>query len=341
MTRPVPHRRPTASVTDVRVGRAVRGPTWQQAALLNNWVHGRGAQLVPLYSPVVQLTGSTKYELRFRVTPNYQTLERLWSIYAVAVDKPETVSVTVPAGGTTFVKHVPFIRNEAVPQTVHEALSAQSGAETTLSIELEPSGDINLRGLGCWELPRATLAQGGSDRGMDNTHFNPGGLIGATPLAPLVATMADGSAGRRASLLQWAVPVLAGGATTTAFAASTTSASHVDIFALPTPVLGRKLGVTDTTKTVTCKVLHWSSDGASTTGTARLNSSKNGASSTVTVGGTTTPTWSDAITLAVDAEDPTVADGRRGSTWDELDVQWARTSGAGTLYIASVSIWEA
>jgi len=340
MTRPVAHRRPACSAADVLVGRAVRGPTWQQAAKLNNWIHGRGAQLVPFYAPNNTLSSGVKYVYKWRVKPNYEAVERLWSVYAVAVDKPETMVITVPSTGTDVTKHVPFVRNEAVPQTVHEVLASQSGSELELSMQLQPSGDVNVYGIGGWEIPRPTLPAATESTGMEPTAFNAGAPIGASEIAPMVATMSDGDAGRRASVLQWAVPVTAGGSTTTAFAASTTSGSYVDVFDLPCPVLARKLGVNDTTELVTCKVLAWSSDGASTTGNCRISSSVHGASSAVSIGGTTTPTWSNAITLSVDSEDPATADGRRSAAWDELDVQWQRTAGAGTLYIASVSIWE-
>jgi hypothetical protein len=336
----VPPYRVAIRTADVLAGASVRGPTWIDCAHLANWVLGRGANVLPGCAPIASLAPATDYALKWRVKPNYQAVERFWWLHIQSTaNDPSDVDITIPDTGAAETRRAQVDANAAWPVEVREVLSAQSAAEAELTAKLNIADGGDLYGIGAWEIPRAELVFGGTDLGSEPSYLFPGSPIAATPLAGIVAATADDSVGRRASLVQWAVPVTAGGSTTTAFAFSTTSATWVDIWALPVPVLARKLGRSDTTGTITAKVLAWASDG-STGGDVRLSGSRAGAGSSTTIGSTTTPTWSAAFTLDVDADDLTASDGRRSSAWEELDVQIQRTSGSGTLYVASASIWE-
>lgn len=341
MTVRVPHNRRNIRTTgEVVAGEAVRGPTWQAGAHLNNWINGRGPQLVPHYSPNVTLTTVT-YLFAYRMKGYYQTIERKWTIQANAVQDPETLTVTPPVGAAQTIYVQPGT-NAPTVDAIQEQLTTQTAAEGELVLTVQPSGAVTIMAIGCEALARPTLATDTNDRGVNITHMNPGSPVSAGNLANIIKTTSDDDTGRRASILQWAVPYSAGGSTTTAFAASTTtdSPSWAQVFELPCPVLARKIGRSATTGTITMKVLHWSSDGASTTGTVRMLSSVNGASTGVAIGGSTTPAWSSADTATVDCDDLSAADGRLNGAWDELDIEFNRGAGSGTLYIASVAIWE-
>ena len=332
----VPSERVAVTAADILAGRAVSSRTWAAIAGLTNCVLGRGANVVPAYSPNVTLTAATEYELRYWIQPRYQALERRWQFGVRGASAVSTVNVELPSGAAAQDITASTGRMHGAPQGLVEALGSQSATAADVTIALTPAdADIVLESIGCWEMPRAALVADASDLGSDLAKFQQGQPISADSLAQIVAALGDNAKiGGRYSLLQWAVPCTAGGSTTTAFAASTASATFQPLFDLPVPVLNRKIGNANVTQ-ASATFLAWVTGGGA--GEVRFTDLTTGSSTAAPIS-VTSPTWSNAVTLDVDCEDLTAADGLQSAAFDTIQVEYRATSG--TIYLASASVWD-
>lgn len=343
-------RRALIDTSEIRAGYTVRGATWSTAAALTNWVLGRGAQLIPAYTPgptnadvpdYAMSAGST-YTFQYYFRPRYQAVQRIWCFTLSGSNNP--VTITVPAGGTS-VTATARPRETTQPVRVVESLSAQSDTEASVSITIAPTvASTWLDSVSCFEVPRAFLTESTTnDRGNDTTELQHGQPVLYESVQPMVGTVTTAAAiGRRASLLQWSVPATVSGSTSTSFAVSTTStaAAGVDVLDRAVPALARKTSLTGLTGSVRVRFLVWT-NGLGTSGQIRFTSSENGSTSWIDVSSaTTSPTWTSAATLTVDCEDPAAADGRQDATWDDMNAQIRSADGVCRIYCAAISAWE-
>ena len=340
---------------DLKSGLAVRGFTWRDAAALNNWTLGNGAELIPTYLPNILLPKTTEHTFQWRTRPRIQAFDRLWSI-SIEVDSgnaASTATIEIPDGAAAVTRHVSRFsatRRERVPFEIQHAISSQSAAEEVLSMSIVCNQtDSRIRFISCREVPRATLVTNTTDYGTALERVMPGQPILNSQLTRLFASVADPTLiGRRASLVQWGVPSHTGGlagTVTTSFAANTTSATFQNLFHLGVPILTRRgywASTMPTTGTVRGKILTWVSVGGA--GEVKFTTDQSGVDTTptsVTGAGYEAPKWTDAHDFAVHCEDLNSTDGRQTAAspaWDLLQVKYRAT--AGTIYVAAVSVWE-
>lgn len=368
MTDPVVGIRPALiPEQDLKSGRAVREGTWAAAAGLSNHLLGRGRCLIPptrIFTDPTAFTGGTEYVFRFRVKPSLQALEREWVFSfddllfdgITSASNPSgprantTYLIEVPNGGTA-ITHV-VAQNEHSTLSITESVGSQSDTDMELTCAITPSA-VTSSGreitVSCWEKPRATLVMDSTDLGANVGELRVAAPIKAELLTILTANAAQTTILKRGGYFHWSQPATAGGATTTAYAVSSTSSTHVPIFAysasgvrtaIGIPILVPKYYRTSTTGTVQVRVLGWTSSGA-TTLSVRATTSRTGTTSSAVTTSATTPTWLTAISLPVDCEDLSTDNGLRGpDTLELVNVEFARSAGAGTVYVAAVSIFD-
>lgn len=355
MTAPVRFRYPIPQSGQALVGKVVRSPTLSDLALASNWAQGRGAQLVPACSAgSVTLGASTTHRFGFYTRPTFPAFARLWTIHAAS---QATISVSVNGDTATAHGLHRYGREGAVVERL-EFLGAQSESAGSEYVEVTTGATYSatIHSIGCVEIPRSELAPtSATERAIDMSTVARGAPIYADS-APsgtdyglyLLADALDDQAdsGRRVGHFAWSVPYLVGGSPTTGFARATTAASgSPDSLLLLPPVVNARpgpivvtTGAAAASVKLRCAVLAWQS--GSTTGTVRFASAQAADTQTAAVSATT-PTWVHTGTdLLVQTEDQSVADGRRGSNWETVAIDFWRASGSGTVYVAAIVIYE-
>ena len=346
MSVPVPERRLSvaqriADGTDVTaITRSVRGVTWIDAARLQCWLAGRGSMEVPSHAPMVTIAASGSSTFAYRVAPRYQTCRYAYSV-CVSAAAPDATRPLVNIGGTDYT--IPCRpRREATPITICLDAASQSTSERTLSLEIKaPSGyAIDVESIGIEALPRTLIEVDANDLGIDRMTLGSRSPIYVTSLATnLLGRQNDlRNACRRVGMFQHSV------GTDSPWTITTASPSWEALLTTGIGILGRQLYSTDTTRTLSWRVYAKCSDGT-TAGSIRINNDSGTAASTITIpAGTTGWTWLPAAnpgTFSADCEDNTTATGLRGGAYDDHTSEVQRTAGAGSVQIASISVFEA
>jgi hypothetical protein len=214
-----------------------------------------------------------------------------------------------------------------------EPLAAQSAALTDLSITItDTDKGVQVVSIACWEQWRPRLAESSNDHGVNFQTVRPGQkvYVGNYPTAAesftgVVSALAAADA-RRVGLFHYSLPTAT---------PVTRSGAYTSIMGLLMPILTRLVTSGQTTGTVYwsayCKVNAGNGDVQITTSHSSVSDSVN-----VTA---TSYAWTTARAISVDCEDMGTADGRRGASWDEIDVQ-IRGNGGNTLSLAAFSVWE-
>lgn len=333
------YRRNGAPQDGISASRPVGGSEWTAAARLQNHVASRGRVLVPTMRPEPVTLTKTVYEYAFWMVPTYNALVRRWRVSATC-DGPLELSVN---GGTSV--RDPELGSAASRNTARlparalrfdEVLVSQTATESGAILELDCDGDtLVVDSIECFELPRAFIDADSNELGVELAPFRSSQPIRADVFANLYAGAMNADVGRRV-FFQWAVPYSAAGSATTDFAASTTSATFGDLFAVAKLCLARKL-YNDGAAYTFCngRVFAWVSPGGG--GEVRFTTAA-GTSAVVAISNTS-PEWSDAVTdVRVLHEDIGADDGVPGAGIDEVQVELRATSG--TLYIASAIAYE-
>lgn len=333
----------------VRCAAPVSARTWQNVAQNVNYALGHGMQIVPLHTPQTGATSVPKNnsrEFHFRVEPRAQALARIWSV----VVQPSGTgrgeyTITAPAGTGTAVVAYASDRDTMAPVTYTEYLSAQSAAETEISIRIAVGNeatdqDLQVMAIGCFEVPRAQLAMSSTDYGVDIEtcgHRQP--IYDATSayvsISGVSSSLYQARQSCRRSLLQQSY----GSDTTTAW--STASTSYVDVTEGAVPMLNRYLYNGDNQRPARFKVYcRHSAGGVSCS--VRLTMSRSAGTTTATFTPTTSFAWwpATAGSIDIDAEDMSSSDGLRSSTFDNARIEAKLDSASGTFYIGAVSVWE-
>lgn len=344
MSAQVPTRRGYHPAREVLNGRPVMGSTWAKAGAMVNWLLGRGGQIVPAHVLDVDLVSGHEYSLAYYAFPRLHTLHRLWSFNGVAASGGVSLLVKVPPvldGNPNPGESVTFGSNvsAASPRTVLERLDDTDSEQTAIELLLTPNANMRLYSVSAVDVPRANLLTDGAtstdECGVDLARFAPGQPLTYSSVSNIFEVLERPLfLGRRASLMQWAVPYEDNGSPTTTFAKSTTG-SGATITRLPIPILA---GMTTggATRSMYCSALLWT-----TGGTATLTFSSSETSDTLALSSTSaTPEWVSNNGFLVETESLSEDDGRPSADWDEVTVTLTRTGAAGTAYCASFGIWE-
>lgn len=342
----VPFNPSPANETKVRGGSPISSATFQDAALTLNWAMGHGAELVPFYTPKVNISAGSSLSFAYRVEPRYQQVQRAWVISV----KSQTNSLaefdfTPSVSGVTTTHYGAFRPEDLATIVVTESVASQSSSEVEIGFTIDATDAITVMSVGCWEVPRYALGTSASDGGVDIDSLLPREPIydttGKSYGGVLESVVTARTAARRNGILQlsW------GSSTTAGHSISTTSSLYDNPLRGAISQLARLLYRTasaGTTRNHYWRVLARSASAGAGSADCRL-SMTNGATSTITFTPTTTWTWypttaGSANTIAVNVEDLDEADGRRGAAWDDSTFEFQIASG--TLHVATISVWE-
>ena len=335
MTATVPAARKVVQQADVITGVAVRGRTWLDAGELANWCGGNGEMLVPAYSPEHNLASGTNHTFRFRVTPPGRAVRRVWALYlegncAITLDGNVGPSADyITDSGGTGVRYV-------------EDLTAKSSALHEISLTITnaaSSAGLDVKSIACFEDPRITLDKDATDLGVELTTLAVREPIEARSYSSLGGIAAALASAQRRQYFNVARP------DNTTDAWSTTSGTFVGMLT-EIPILARKLLPADTTGNVRFAALCRASD-ATTDGEIDItnNASGNNVTLVVTNPGTTFAWYTIDFPSDILCEDLTEATG-----WPDgalltvasktLNIDFRRSGGAGTFYVATIAAIE-
>lgn len=319
----VPQFREKIQFTSIVAGKPVASTDWQRAAAVQNWIAGRGRQVIPTFKPEHSGNKNTTFRYAIRILPSYSSID------LIAMVATKNVASTLPG----IVDAPSPILLSASPRAAYSSAAIDINLDVTA-----PVTDITVESIAIYEVPRAYIEQTASAGGIDVTALAASQPITAASVEPLADALADDTFGSRV-LAFHAVPYSDGSSTITTYATASTSATYAAVVGgNGVPVLARKKRVGDTTRTVKARCYGWVTSG--TTGQFRVTSSVNGASGVVSFTNTT-PAWSGEITdLVVDCEDLSTTTGLQSATWDELTVESRRSAGAGTVYVSSWIVYE-
>ncbi len=345
----------------VRGGMSIKSLTMQDVAKLLHWSIGRGGQLIPCYSPNYAIPALRTARFKFRVQPRYQAYSRIWTIGTRTISASGSLEykVATPSGGTqkTYNALSGYTANN--PILHYHDLSAQSSAETEISIDIEnanASGTITVESIGCFDVPRLDLALAAYDYGVDVETLGHRQPIFYDDDGKGISSLATTSAeafglAHRTGMFHHAWPIVGDAGVYGISAAKTVTATAYD------PVFKSAAGATraapqlarkerrDGAAGYTLKTINVGVLGAVTGGSGDVRfTMTNGATVTLNVtatatafGGTSAGTWVTS-TINVTTEDASTANGLRAAAWDLATIE-ARKNTSGTLYIAGVSMW--
>ena len=335
MTATVPAARKVVQQADVITGVAVRGRTWLDAGELANWCGGNGEMLVPAYSPEQTIPAGGSRVFRYRVTPPGRAVRRVWVLYlegnsaiSIVGNVGPSVDYITDSGGT-WVRYV-------------EDLTAKSSALQEISLTITnaaSSAGLDVKSIACFEDPRITLDKDATDLGVELTTLAVREPIEARPYSSLGGIAAALASAQRRQYFNVARP------DNTTDAWGTTSGTFVAMLT-EIPILARKLLPADTTGNVRFAALCRASD-ATTDGEIDItnNASGNNVTLVVTNPGTTFAWYTIDFPSDILCEDLTEATG-----WPDgalltvasktLNIDFRRSGGAGTFYVATIAAIE-
>jgi len=331
-----PSYRIVANQSEVQIGRSVRGGTWQEPAQLATWIAGRGTMDVPCYAPAVQVDEGETHVFKWRVKPRYVTTRYA---YSIRISSPAVVSLTITIDGVAH-PYTAWPRAQAVNQTYFVDRDVQSSAVAELELSVtgadsQPSGTVLVEAISIEAVPRALVLCDDNECGVQGELFRPRNPIIQRNIHDALIDRIDNlrDVTRRPSMLQHARSDLD---------PWTVAGSPVSLFDDGVAMLMPNYYGADGTGVVSWAALVKCSTSA-TAGTIDVSNIASGtnADQIVIPTNTTSWTWIEGGTgFDVDAEDNAAPDGRRLARNDDATFVATRTAGAGTISIATLSIWS-
>ncbi len=328
----VPTRRPDVNYHDIQVGDAVRALTQSQLANLAHWVRARGRVLVPEHYCKTKIVSGSPITQRYKVRESGLAIARVW-IGRGRVSGSSFGSLTIKASGASAsVTSASAYSDGPDGHFVHIEPCSKSSGVTELQITATSTSVVGdeLTSVGCWELPRAALARGGTDLGLALDSYG--------PRRPFFE---DASAGPKALATLTAACTTKRGTLVAGWCEAgfgTTSAAFTDMLVAGIPLTPSKDKASDTTRTCTIDIYAYVTAGA-TTGEVRVKDAAGATSSAMTVT-STTPAWIGTVTKSFTCEDLSTADGLPGSGEDTVQISVRRTAGAGTPLVKGWVVYE-
>jgi hypothetical protein len=320
---------------EVMSAKPVRGHGWTQAAIALNWLLGRGGTLIPWTWVGDTVSAGTTETLRFTIYPRYQATHRAWLFTALAATSAR-VTFTDPSGGSTAFDIVDDVVEDPdnddlmTPrmhvETITSRVDVATHVEVTIENDAASATSATLLSIACFELPRSSLLADATDHGVEQAS-----LVGGMPIFTAQSMSLGGvqlaidealSVARRPAHIQMARFAGNGEIEITGAGSS--------LFEADVPVLERFLYAGETTVSVPIWIYTRSDVGANGTIDVALDS---GSSHQFIIPGGDTGTWRTA-SVPVHVEDLSASDGRRGGTWDKVNVSGA-VLGVGSMYLES------
>jgi hypothetical protein len=335
MSATVPAARTIVQESDVSTGLAVRARTWLDAAELANWCGGNGEVLVPGYSPEQTIPAGGSRVFRYRVTPPGRAVRRVWALY---LEGNSAISVVGNVGPSADY----IIDNSGTLVRYVEDLTAKSSALQEISITITnaaSSASLEVKSIACFEDPRIVLDKDATDLGIELTSVAVREPLQENPYTSMGGLAAALASAQRRQYFNIARP------DNTTDAWGTTSGAF-GILLDAVPVLARKLYPASTTGNVRFAALCKASD-VTTDGEIRItnNATANTVTLVVTNPGTTFAWHTIDFASDILCEDLTEATG-----WPDgalltvasktLNIDFRRSGGAGTFYVATIAAIE-
>lgn len=309
--------------------------TWQLAAAGVNYLNGAGAMLIPAAAlDMSKSVTTTSMTFHFRAFTRKQAVARIWCVQLAGTTSAGGVATINANAYGALTVDVPAVGTVSLPFLYTEVLGSQASAATDLSVVIASSAgkSIQVVSISCWEQWRPALEPASGDRGVNAESIRPRERIylGNYPTQPDSVTgiydALTNCDARRVGLFHWSVDTAA---------PATRNGAYQSILGLLAPILTRKLTNGATTGTV-----YWSAYAKVNAGNGDVQITTSHSAVTDSVNVTATGyAWTTDKAISVDCEDLTAADGRRATSWDEIDVQ-IRGNGGNTLSIAAFSVWE-
>lgn len=336
----VPERRVDLVEDAIKIAAPVRGDDWIEASQLLNWCAGRGTMVVPIHSPLAQITDATTF--LYRVRPPIRTTYLAVSVVLTSpsVSKCEiTAQMTSPSGviSTTVEVDVSPSQDPRTSTFIIKSPSLYDDARTIGLVFAAPLGTVTFHSLGIEALPRGVLVND------DDIGVVRGRYMARQPIAqPSVGELAGSMYfnrlwldARRAGFFHYSW------GTHRAF--WVTSTSWQPLFRGPIPILQRKFA--GSTESAARLVVHARSQPSTIDGEVRVT---NKAGEWIvpisgdTGGAFTTREPDTGPTIVVDAEDNETAKGWQGGTpdWHTFEARLLEPGEPGErVDIASISMF--
>lgn len=356
MSSTVPSQRTSLSYDHVVAGAPVSALDMQAVQETLMWCYGRGSSLVPAMRPRSggAIAVGTSQTYRFWVKPRYAAVRRMWVVY-VNGGGTNTATGTIVAGSGSTVSFSAFSdRNHCVPILYQEDVGTQTATAKEISITVASvTGTVYVDSLQCWEIPRASLAAGSTEYGIDKTT-----LASGEPIYSVATKSIDGLHQRLND--GWGVTNRGGhfhfvtdsgsgegqdlaSATIVNKYSTTVSTTSNSFLKSGIPLLERRYYIPGSASASTTKTIYFK--GLVQCATAGVTghlvvTMTNGSSGSVTFDSTSyaTSAWTPATSFDVQVEDETDAAGLQGGAWDIATVTFYRTGSAGTIYLSAFSI---
>lgn len=332
---PRPQRRSEgAGASGLLVGSPVAAAaSWSDFAGNANWIRGKGACLVPWFSPIATITAGTTRTFHFRVKTRDVAVERVWgfALRRATATTATTATIRAPAStGTSVVYTVPDVRDLLVPIIYVETVASKATSTVDLTFDIAAAGsNIELEGIGCYEQDRAGLLNDTTDFGVmiDTVRAGEPILEVENQSAYGVMRALASLDARRTGIFHWAVPAEA--------AITRTLGTYLDALELGCPVQTQLLNTGATTGAVKWSVYAMVAGGG--VGKVRLTTGTSAVSSEITVTSGSL-TWQTAADISINCDDFGETDGRQGAAWDELNFA-IMGDGSNAISVAAVSVW--
>jgi len=325
------------------VGTPVKARDWYAAAALANWIRGRGAVIVPMTNALATIAAGASSNFNFYTKNRGSCIERVWVITGYAATTGRSAIVNIGDGVAT--QTVTFGDRFSSPAAsifhVRQLLSRSTArAELRLVVENTSfsTSSVVISGIACYEMDRPLLEDDATEGGVE--------LYSCSTKQPIFQddyrsanaverVMLTGGDARRVGMFHWTRG--------SASPLTTQAGTAQQIFALPAPILARKIGTADTTNAN----IFWSAKCYSHLGTScrlTLTHTNFVGTFTDTVDFTnTTSAWLTPRNITnFDCENLSAANGLRSSRWDEVNfrVHCLAPSEFQFAYVESLAIWE-
>lgn len=311
----------------IKIGQPVTAEQWGAMGSLANYLNGHGGMLIPWCAIGHEVSSGGSGTFHFYVAPKDRAVQRVWCLHVTTNTAGATATITCGSASAVTVRPETSAVGRTVPVIVRESLAAKTSTAGDVSVTVSASGGaVLVESLACYEQTRRVLAEDTTDYGVE--------LESLRPRLPIYDGTNESVAGvidayknldaRRAGLFAWSTP--------TGSAIQITGGSYVDLFPLSPPCLGAITATGTTSTTVRCAAYAKVDSG---TGQVRFTADQEGGNVVLSITSTTFAWVVDD--LDINAEDLTVADGRRNNVWEGLTIE-ANDNTATTLEIAALAV---
>lgn len=182
MSIPIDWKRSEINTEEIKTGLPVASREWSRLIGLSNYLHAKGAQLIPACCPMAVVEAAATSTFHFSIAPKFEVVERVWCIVVRAPQGgPVTVDITI--GGVTYTRGFSTSPRQTVPIEIRQPLTFRVGMPEKVSVAIKnrSPGDkssIIVETISMYEQNRGALAPDTSDHGV--------AVASGYPLAPVI-----------------------------------------------------------------------------------------------------------------------------------------------------------